>query len=210
MGCLDTVPEPALPPARPTWPWHLQATSCARTPHSCLKDWLPWGHPQLSPRCLRDAQTPSLPGHGPSEAGEPVGPRSGHPQHRAPGSTLTPTSPGDPELSWPHPIAGHKGTRSCPQLCLLPCLCFPTAGEGGLLGVRGISALLGLGTGPPQLWLPSRCLPPSGLGDPCREWGGSWAPRPPRGFLCQLSFSHFFSGHPNKGGFSYGAVTGGL
>lgn len=178
MGCLDTVPEPALPPARPTWPWHPQATSCARTPHSCLKDWLPWGHPQLSPRCLRDAQTPSPPGHGPSKAGEPVGPRPGHPQHRAPGSTLTPTSPGDPELSWPRPTAGHKGTRSCPQLCLLLCLCFPHCWGRGAAGGPGDQCLAGAGDRPPTALAAFSVPSPFGARGPLQGVGRELGPSP--------------------------------
>lgn len=70
-------------------------------------------------------------------------------------------------------------------------------GMGGLLGVWGISALLGLGNPAPRS--SSRlfgAFPPRGSGNPPGEQGGSWAPRPPRGFLCCSSSSPFFSGQP--------------
>lgn len=50
----------------------------------------------------------------------------------------------------------------------------------------------GWGPSPPQLQRPSCCLSPSGPGIQPGEQGGSWAPHPPRGFLCRSSSSPLF------------------
>lgn len=89
-------------------------------------------------------------------------------------------SPGDvthPELSQHHPAAGHKVTQSSPQPWLLPCLSFPIAREGGAARAPGNQCLAGAGgLATPWLWLPSRCLPPLGLGDPSQGAGRELGP----------------------------------
>lgn len=146
----------------------------------CHKDQLPWGHPESPPRCLHDIRRPCPPQTR---------------DHLLLGSGETPASPEPPAAHgprqpWAEPAPSCRRTQGDTALPSPGSCCVsvsPLLGKGGLLGVQVISALLGWGPGPCSSCRPLGAFSPSGL-------RGSWAPRPPRGFLCCFFLFPHFSG----------------